>query len=107
MTFGLSDRSVRTVQSILQQEPAVERAILFGSRAKGTHRPGSDIDLALVGPELQHTALLRLMRAFADSSLPYTVDLAVWHLIEDPELRSHIDRRGVPFYERDLGRVRL
>lgn len=85
---------------ILACHPGVERAIVYGSRAKGTFRTGSDIDLTLVGARLSHVDLLRLMREFDESSIPYRVDLSLLESIQDSAVRSHIERWGQVFFQR-------
>ena len=49
MKYGLPERTVVQICAVLAQYPAVERAVLYGSRAKGNYKPGSDIDLTLYG----------------------------------------------------------
>lgn len=98
--WGLPPATLEAIRGILAQEPAVEQAILFGSRAKGTHRPGSDIDLALVGEGLNIDIVGRLARAFEESSIPYQVDLCWLAAVEHPPLREHIERVGQTLYER-------
>ena len=79
--------------------PQVDRALLYGSRAKGNFRPGSDIDLTLVGSEaLNLRVLYRIMDEIDDLLLPYTFDLSILRLIDDQEVREHIRRVGVVFY---------
>ncbi|WP_201022715.1 nucleotidyltransferase family protein [Tepidimonas taiwanensis] len=96
--FGLSARTLATLRAILATEPRVTRAVLFGSRALGTHRPGSDIDLALFGEGIDLDTLSRLHRQFDESSLPYQVDLCAWERIDNPALREHIERVGRVLY---------
>lgn len=99
-SWGLSDTVLARVRAILAQEPRVEKAILFGSRAKGTHRAGSDIDVALVGAGLDVDALARLHRRFEESSIPYQVDLCWLAAVDHAALREHIERVGQVLYER-------
>jgi predicted nucleotidyltransferase len=98
--FGLPASTLAIVREILAAEPRVEKAILFGSRAKGIQRPGSDIDLALVGEELDVDVLGRLSRQFEESSIPYQVDLCLLDTLDHPGLRDHIARVGKVLYER-------
>jgi aspartate/methionine/tyrosine aminotransferase/predicted nucleotidyltransferase len=79
--------------AVLSSEPAVEEVWLYGSRAMGRHRQGSDIDLALVAPALQHSDRLRLMEALDELLLPWSIDLALHHELPEP-LRQHIARVG-------------
>ncbi|MFM8886535.1 MAG: nucleotidyltransferase domain-containing protein, partial [Chthoniobacterales bacterium] len=57
---GLSGQTVERIQEVFAHHPGVERAVLFGSRATGTARPGSDIDLALYGQGLDWRVLGRI-----------------------------------------------
>jgi len=50
--FGLSDKTITKIHQVFNQYPEIDKAILYGSRAKGAHRTGSDIDLTLAGKEL-------------------------------------------------------
>jgi uncharacterized protein len=69
---------------------------LYGSRAKGTHRQGSDIDLCIMSTRLSLAKMAELEEAIDELLLPYEIDLCNYHDIENPELRAHIDRCGVP-----------
>jgi uncharacterized protein len=82
----------------------VERAVLFGSRAKGTHKPGSDIDLALEGTALDWRIAGRIYEALDDLLLPYSFSLIVHDQATDPEVAAHIARVGIPIFERQLAR---
>ena len=66
---------------------------LYGSRAMGRHRPGSDIDLTLLAPGLGHHDRLRLMAALDDLLLPWSIDLSLLHELPEP-LRQHVARVG-------------
>jgi uncharacterized protein len=102
MKFGLKDSVIEQVEMILGRYPQVEKAILYGSRAMGNYKRGSDIDLTLIGDELTLTTLCRIMDEIDDLLLPYTFDLSIYHQIGDPDLLDHIRRVGVTFYERQL-----
>lgn len=96
--FGLSDRCIATIRDILVHHPEVETAILYGSRAIGSHRPGSDIDLTLTGPTLKHRHLMAIAGALEESDIPYTVDLSLREHIDNPKVLAHIARVGMVFY---------
>ncbi len=96
---GLSARRLRQVTDVLGRYDSVERAVLFGSRAKGTHKPGSDIDLALVGPRLDWRTVGRIYDALDDLLLPYRFSLIVLDEMTDPEVAAHISRVGVPVFQ--------
>lgn len=92
--FGLSGRTLERLRAVLSRYPQVRRALIYGSRALGTHRIGSDIDLALDAPTLSFTDFLRLEQEIDDLLLPYQMDLSRLADIEDGPLRDHIDRAG-------------
>ena len=78
----------------------MEEAILYGSRAKGNERPGSDIDLTLNGPNLNLQVINRISRELDDLLLPYTIDLSVFRQISNSDLLDHIERVGQVFYRK-------
>lgn len=88
MNYGLSDKTLNTMYNILRDHPEVDSAILYGSRAKGNYKPGSDIDLSLIGDSLSHQVLLRIMRDFHESSIPYLVDLTIFNQIYQKRIKS-------------------
>ena len=98
--FGLPDSPLLLIRQILAECPAVEEAVLYGSRAKGTHSPGSDIDLTLLGEHLLPSHLAQIARQLDESPLPYQVDLSLWSQLDLPALREHIKRVGQTFYQR-------
>jgi predicted nucleotidyltransferase len=98
---GLSRQVVESIQDVLAHSPEVAKAVLFGSRAKGTARPGSDIDLALQGEGLDWRVLGRIEVELDDLLLPYTFSLLHHNARTDSEVASHIARVGVPFYQRE------
>ena len=100
MRFGLSDNVIATVNAIFKQYPNVEKAVLYGSRAKGNYKNGSDIDLSLIGEALTYDDLLSISGDLDDSYIPHKVDLSIFDCIDNAKLREHIERVGVVFYER-------
>jgi predicted nucleotidyltransferase len=100
MKYGLPDQAVNQICAVLVQYPQVDRAVLYGSRAKGNFKPGSDIDLTLCGSDLTPQLCATIAQALDDLLLPYSIDLSVFALLNHPELESHIRRVGVVFFER-------
>ncbi|WP_341883932.1 nucleotidyltransferase substrate binding protein [Synechococcus sp. UW140] len=66
---------------------------LFSSRAMGSYKPGSDIDLCLEGTNLNHNNRLLILSAVGDLLLPWRIDLVIMHQL-DQNLLSHINRFG-------------
>jgi predicted nucleotidyltransferase len=99
MKYGLTDRTLNTLFAIFRKYPAIEQAVLYGSRAKGNYRNGSDIDLSLkTGNNFDFTDLLRIAGDFDDSDMPYFVDVSMYHKLSNPDLKAHIDRVGKVLY---------
>jgi len=101
--FGLPVAAVEKIRAVFACHPQLEKAILYGSRAKGNFRAGSDIDLTLQGDGLTHRDLLHILGELDDLLLPWTIDLSLFISLDHPELLDHIARVGVPFYERPRG----
>jgi predicted nucleotidyltransferase len=100
MSHGLSEAAVNGILSVLRNFPEVEKATLYGSRAKGTHRRGSDIDLTLHGERLNHSGLTRICDELDDLLLPYKMDVSLFKDLTHPDLIDHIRRVGLTLYER-------
>ena len=100
---GIKTTTVAKIVDVLRAFPEVKRAILFGSRAKGTHRPGSDIDLALYGDGLDWRALGRIDDALDDLMLPYRFSLIALDERTDQAVAAHVRRVGSVLYEQALG----
>jgi predicted nucleotidyltransferase len=96
---GLSPQTIVRIREMLARFPEVEKATLFGSRAKGTYRPGSDIDLALAGHGLDWRTLGRIEDALDELLLPYNFSLIRHDAETDPDVAAHIARVGIPLYD--------
>ena len=99
-TFGLDHSVIARIGGVLSQFPEIDRAVIYGSRAKGTYKPGSDIDLSLVGKAITEDTLLRLENLLDDLMLPYEIDLNRFETLQNEALVDHIQRVGRVFYER-------
>lgn len=98
MQFGLKPDTISRINGVLAAHPEIEQAVLYGSRARGNYRAGSDIDLCLKGDALTLTQLLEIENELDDLLLPYKIDLSLHHALDNPELIDHIRRVGVVFY---------
>ena len=101
MKYGLRQHTVDQICAVLAQYSQVERAVLYGSRAKGNYNPGSDIDLTLFGTGLTPRLCASIAEALDDLLLPYTIDLSLFAQLQHPELEAHIQRVGQVFYARE------
>lgn len=101
MKYGLSDQALEKIQDVFTRYPQVEEAVLYGSRARGDYKNGSDIDLTLRGGDaLTHTILSRIANDLDDQLLPYTIDLSIFKNIRNPEMVDQIKRVGVALYKK-------
>ena len=99
MKYGLSEATIEKIRGVFAQFPEIEKAVLYGSRAKGNFKTGSDIDLTLYGAALTHDLRGTIADKLDDLLLPYTIDLSLFDELDHAELREHIERVGVVFYE--------
>ncbi len=97
---GLPENAIKKIQHIFSLYPEIERAYLYGSRAKGNFQSGSDIDLTIVGEELSTSRMLSIETELDNLLLPWEIDLCRYHTIENPELIEHVKRVGIEFYAR-------
>ena len=99
LRYGLRDDDVQKLQAVLTRYPQITEAIIYGSRAKGNYKPGSDIDLTLKA-KMDSWTFNQLLVELDDLLLPYQIDLSLYNEIQNSELKSHIDRVGQVFFER-------
>lgn len=98
--FGLDSKTIEKINSVFSKKSRIESARLYGSRAKGNYRPNSDIDLTLIGKNLDTTLLFKVENELDDLLLPYSIDLSILDQIENKELVEHIKRSGIEFYSK-------
>lgn len=99
MPYGLSDTEIEKLKAVFALHPCIDKAVLYGSRAKGNYKPGSDIDLALYGG-LHLTELNTTAMEIDDLLLPYKTDVSIAEQIDNAALLQHINRVGKLFYEK-------
>ncbi len=99
--FSLRESDLKTIQEVLSQHPEIKEALLFGSRAKGTERPGSDVDIVLKGNGGNRVALEVSTFLNQSSTLPYFFDIIDYSSIDNKALLDHIQRVGVRIYISD------
>lgn len=93
--YGLTDRDMNDIQIALEQFPEINSAILFGSRALGTHKNGSDVDLAIVGSRITYRTVASLSDILNEVYLlPYMFDIVHYDSLTNENLKSHIDSVG-------------
>lgn len=100
MNYGLPPAAIVRIQEVFARFPEVDKAVLYGSRAMGNYQAGSDIDLTLYGDTLTMQNLAAIFSELDELLLPYTIDLSLFSMLNNADLREHIGRQGKVFYER-------
>ena len=101
LRFGLQEATIEKICAVLAKFPPVEKAVLYGSRAKGNYKNGSDIDLTLCGKALTLKIMYQIATELDDLLLPYTLDLSIFEQLSNPDFIEHIQRVGLLFYQRE------
>ncbi len=100
MEFGLSKSTVEAIQSVFEHYPQIDKVVLYGSRAKGNYKEGSDIDLSLIGRGIDRRVLNRIELDLDELMLPYTIDLCAYEGLQNAQFKEHIQRVGKLFFTR-------
>lgn len=95
MIPGLPTEAASQVEAILKSDPRIVSVTIYGSRAKGNYRPGSDVDLCLDAPDLDFSSLVSLEDRIDDLYLPWKFDITVRQKVTSQHLLDHIDRVGI------------
>ena len=101
MEYGLSRKNISQIKRVFERFEEVKEAVLYGSRAKGNYKPGSDIDIALKGEELNLRLLNKIDLELDELFLPYTFDISIYDHISNKDLVAHIQRVGKILYKKN------
>lgn len=101
MQYGLSQETIQKINLILKNFKEVQEAILYGSRAKGNYKPGSDIDITLRGEGIDLHLLNKISLHLDDLFLPYIFDFSIYTHINNQDLIQHIQRIGKVLYKKN------
>ena len=99
MKFGLSDSVIVELQDVFRRHKNISKVLIFGSRAKGNYREGSDIDLVATGNNLDYIQIIKILTEIDDLELLYSVDLLDYNKIIGTPIGDHINRVGQVFYQ--------
>ena len=94
MMYGISQNALDKIKAVLFSMQGVEQAVLYGSRAKGNFKEGSDIDLTVKG-NLTYDDLVKMSVNLDDLNLPWKIDISLYSQIKNKDLLDHIDRVGI------------
>lgn len=99
MKFGLSDTIIKELQDVFRRHANIKKVLIFGSRSKGNYRAGSDIDLALIGKDIDYRQILDIQTEIDDLGMLYSIDILNYETKVGTPIGDHIDRVGQVFYE--------
>lgn len=91
---------MKEIRDFAKKYPTIEKVVLYGSRAKGNYKPGSDLDLILIGDQLKFKNQLNFSGDLDDSYQPYFFDVAIWSYIKNESLLEHVKRVGKVIYDK-------
>lgn len=100
MKFGLNQDTIDKINSVFEKHPEIDKVVIYGSRAKGNYRKGSDIDLSMFGMDLNYNLIGKTSSELDDLNTPYLFDISIFKLLNSPSLEEHINRVGKVFYEK-------
>lgn len=101
MTFGLPENTIKKIHFVFIKYPEIEEVIIYGSRAKGDFREGSDIDITLKGEALNERMLSKISIDLDELNTPYLFDISLFHTLKSLSLIDHINRIGKIFYKKE------
>ncbi|MEE1020146.1 MAG: nucleotidyltransferase domain-containing protein [Bacteroidales bacterium] len=99
MNYGIKDDYWKRLETVFVSHKNIEKVILYGSRAKGTNRMYSDVDIVLVSEKINNGEYTNIIQEIDDLLLPFIFDISVYHSIKDSNLIESINRTGVIIYE--------
>lgn len=98
--IGITENEFFILINIISKFENVEKGVVYGSRAKGTHKPFSDVDLTLEGENLSSDDILHIADMLEESPLPYLFDLSNFSTLTNQNLISHIERCGIVIFQK-------
>ena len=102
--FGLIERDIEYIVKAMKKFNEIEKAIVFGSRAIGNYKKGSDVDIAIIGDGIDSKTVYKLDDYLNEVyPLPYFFDILQYNCITNENLKKHIDNEGKIIYERKYG----
>jgi predicted nucleotidyltransferase len=97
LQFGLKEGDLEMILQVLAKYPQIEKAIIYGSRANNTFKPGSDVDIAIIG-DVRYITWEVSSELNDETLLPYHFDITDYNKIKEPALKEQIDKYGIEFY---------
>lgn len=96
MMFGLTEKEIKLIKTVFRRHPEVIEVKIYGSRAMGSQRPNSDIDIAVWG-KIDIRLIGKIIRELDELPLPYSFDVTDYASVDHTPLKQHIDEFGKTF----------
>ena len=96
--FGLPERTITELLEYFRTRPEIEKVVVYGSRAKGTYRKGSDIDFAIWSDKEN---ISEIVSDLDELPTPYMFDVINYKILTHENIKKSIDNDGIVFYKRD------
>ncbi len=94
--FGLTEKDIDYIIQAVKNFDEIEQTIIFGSRAIGNYKKGSDVDIAIVGEKVSKNIITQLSEYLNEIyPLPYYFDIVNYNEVSNIELKNHIDKVGI------------
>ena len=97
---GLNSNQIADINKIFVKYEEIDKVILYGSRAMGTYNERSDIDLVVLGSNIDRNLIINMKFELEELNIPYFVDLQDYKTINNKNLIEHINRAGIDFYKK-------
>jgi len=100
MNFGLKKSDLMYIINAIKKNREIEKAAIFGSRAKGNYKTGSDVDIAIYGENITFDTISTLHTMLeGEGPLPYFFDIIDYTHLNHKRLKEHIDRVGKVIFD--------
>ncbi|SES81213.1 Nucleotidyltransferase domain-containing protein [Natronincola peptidivorans] len=101
MSFGIPTKSMKIIMNTLVEKKEIEKASVFGSRAMGNYKNGSDVDIVIYGDSITVEVVNQVSLELNEKlPLPYYFDIVHYETLEHEGLKEHIDKHSKIFYEK-------
>ena len=97
---GLTKEIYNSIKAVFSKYKQIESVLIYGSRAMGNYRPASDIDLTLIGKNIDLSLQTKIEFDLDDLMLPYKFDISIYEKITNQEFIDHINSVGKEIYKR-------
>lgn len=103
---GLTEEEIAGIREVFSKYQQIEEVLIYGSRAMGNFKPASDIDLTLLGKDIDLSLQTNIEFDLDDLMLPYKFDISIYDKLSNPEFVNHINRVGKIIYKKGVAKLK-